>query len=132
MKPKPPYLWMGRGFGVWLELTSDDSHASFHDLARQLCAEFDGTIVEQYPPGIHDGEKEYWTLFLDGKNYLLMRLCGTGTALGCNGGDHIRELVQIATRLGVRKRIGWRWLAWEASGFLRRIMRRRNMIAHNK
>ncbi len=112
---------MGPRFGVWLELTSDDSHAALQELADTLCAKFEAKIAEQYPLDFHEGDKEYWTLFMDGEELMLMRLRGSGTALGGQGRKRIQLLIHIASILGIRKRIGWRWHVWEASNTVRRL-----------
>ena len=118
---------MGPRFEVWFELTSDDSHARFEELADRFCTDFDATITEQYPSGFHDGDKEYWTLLMDGKEFMLMRLRGAGTAIGGQGGNRIHELIQIANEMGVKKRVGWRWRLWEVSNAIRSMFSRRQL-----
>lgn len=125
MKHQPPYLWMGHRFGVWIELTSDDSHAALESVAAELFRQSHATVIEQYPLGYHDGAKEYWTLQIGRHQFMLMRLQGAGIALGAEKNER-NALIQIARELGVTKRVGWRWWLWDFTRWIRDLLPQRN------
>lgn len=109
---------MGHRFQVWLELTPDDSHATFRDWAGRLCNDFPATLTEEYPQGYHSGEKEYWTFRMGEGELLLMRKSGIGTALG---GSDVALMVRIANHWSISERVGWRWFVWDSLESLRRL-----------
>lgn len=120
-KHEPPYLWMGPRFGVWLEMTSDDSHEALDVIVAQLIERFTAKVVEEYPPGVHDGDKEYIALAIDGQQFMLMRLPCIGTGLS---GQNTDALISIASELGITKRVGWRWWLWDFTHSLRALLYR--------
>lgn len=50
-KREPPYLWMGPRFGVWLELTSDDSHEALDAIVAPFIERFAAKVRSQFSLG---------------------------------------------------------------------------------
>jgi hypothetical protein len=119
-KHEPPYLWMGPKFGVWLELSTDDSQAELEAFGNRLCEQFSAKVIEKYPEGRHCGDEDYWTLLIGDQEFLLMRQRYAGLALGTRNATS--ALVQIAKQLGVTKRVGWRWWPWDLVNAFRSLL----------
>jgi hypothetical protein len=107
-----PYLWMGRGWSAWLELTPDASHAALVAVAERLCREFGGVVTERYPEGAAEDNKEYWWISVSGTRLMLMRKPPqVPVGLSAEPRD-VELLLRIAQTWGVVRFVGWRWWAW--------------------
>jgi hypothetical protein len=111
---------MGPKFGVWLELSTDDSQAELEAFGNRLCEQFSAKVIEKYPEGRHCGDEDYWTLLIGDQEFLLMRQRYAGLALGTRNATS--ALVQIAKQLGVTKRVGWRWWPWDLVNAFRSLL----------
>src|SRR5438309_8121854 len=96
-----PYFWMAPGWGAWLELTPDTSHAALVAVAGRLCREFGGVVTERLD-GTGDS-KEYWWVRVSGATLLLMRKPpGVGAGLAADPRD-VELLIRLGRAWGVGK-----------------------------
>lgn len=87
-KREPPIIGLapyGREWVPALVLTRSRERREFLILAEWLCREFRAEVVERYG-GEGEEDKEYWTLRVDGSDWLLMR-CYYPIGVSLNGGS---------------------------------------------
>lgn len=101
-----PYVWVGPGWGAWLEFGPDHSRGAFLRVAERLRNEFGAVEVEALPNETDDG-KEYLWLRIEDAQLLLMRKAGCGVGLSAEYPD-LPLLLRIGSAFGARRR-GWRW-----------------------
>lgn len=101
-----PYVWLGPGWGAWLEFGPDHSRGAFLAVAERLRNACGAVEVEAMPNPDEDG-KEYLWLRIDDARLLLMRTTGCGVGLSAECAD-LPLLLRIGAAFGARRR-GWRW-----------------------
>ena len=87
-KLEPPFIGLapfGRDWVPDIFFTRSRDRGEFLRLADRLCREFRAEVVERYG-GEGEEAKEYWTLRVDGSDWLLMR-CFYPRGISLNGGS---------------------------------------------
>jgi hypothetical protein len=101
-----PYVWLGPGWGGWLEFGPDSSRGAFLGVAERLRNEFGAVEVEALPSEADEGKEYLWLRIKDAR-LLLMRKAGCGVGLNAEYSD-LPLLLRIGAAFGARRR-GWRW-----------------------
>ena len=113
------YLWLSPNWAAWLEFGGGNNRDHFVEITERLCKEFGATITERLPDPTDVRGKEYLSLTIDGRPFLLMRGPPPwGTALSGQRGD-TEFMIRIGRAFGVQRFRGWRWRLFWACRWVR-------------
>lgn len=110
-RPEPPIIGLapyGRDWVPNIFLTSRRDRGEFLGFAEWLCREFPAQVIERYG-GEGEEAKEYWTLRVDGSDWLLMRCYyPRGISLAAHSMTDLPAFEAIA-RAVCASPVGWRY-----------------------